>query len=515
MRTDIAEAYLEMQSAPSPVIYSGNQTPSSQGGTYSLEKTDSTPETQHATDDDFELSASTATSTTQPASQQATAPAEQTAAVEETSNSKAPAAADTPPNESKVEPEADNKTDDAAEKPDQPNSKTAANSNSKENHSDATAGDVLFMAALAEEKESGQRKRKKQPKAKTGFLIYCPNGHRVEVQERHRGMSGKCPKCKGTFHVPIAPPEPTEEEKQAAAEAEAKAAAIKAMKPVVWMTDVRLHTIDPKKIVLKANCLEKSFTPVDICFAQDGIHVVDLAQSGGLFGGGGDKKRIEVRETMLAAIQDGAKIADCDFNSHFLISETAEMQVVQPAANSKESLFAGVRIFGEWCIAVSIPREEEEAHPTYFSFYLKDFMQFSRLMNEFYQIEAFGEGRGFPLENKFTEYKCHYLDQKFQALHDSDYYEHDPKSELEISGRKCACCGMTISEDGRKKEKIGGKTGSGIAKAKCPKCNGKFGKQTFYALLNADEEPAAETGEEQKSDSAAEHVSGKNPTEKK
>ena len=56
-----------------------------------------------------------------------------------------------------------------------------------------------------------------------------------------------------------------------------------------------------------------------------------------------------------------------------------------------------------------------------------------------------------------------------------------------LVGYRCGNCGIEISEDARKKEKIGGSNGKGIAKAKCPKCKGKMGSHPLYSLANADE----------------------------
>jgi hypothetical protein len=39
-----------------------------------------------------------------------------------------------------------------------------------------------------------------------------------------------------------------------------------------------------------------------------------------------------------------------------------------------------------------------------------------------------------------------------------------------------------VSEDSRKKEKIGGKSDASVAKALCPKCKSKFGDITLYGL---------------------------------
>ena len=37
---------------------------------------------------------------------------------------------------------------------------------------------------------------------KSGFRVYCPNGHCIEVQERHRGRTGRCPRCREVYFVP-------------------------------------------------------------------------------------------------------------------------------------------------------------------------------------------------------------------------------------------------------------------------------------------------------------------------
>jgi hypothetical protein len=50
---------------------------------------------------------------------------------------------------------------------------------------------------------------------------------------------------------------------------------------------------------------------------------------------------------------------------------------------------------------------------------------------------------------------------------------------------------LVISEDGRKKEKLGGPDGKGLAKAKCPKCKNKFGSNTLYMLATADNAASA------------------------
>jgi predicted Zn-ribbon and HTH transcriptional regulator len=45
-----------------------------------------------------------------------------------------------------------------------------------------------------------------------------------------------------------------------------------------------------------------------------------------------------------------------------------------------------------------------------------------------------------------------------------------------VIGHKCQGCGLVVSEDSRKKEKVGGKNPASVAGAKCPKCKAKMGK---------------------------------------
>jgi len=129
-----------------------------------------------------------------------------------------------------------------------------------QSHSVSTGGDVLLEIALQEERETGKRRRrspKRRGKGRVilGFLVFCPNGHRIEVQDRHRGKAGRCPKCKATFIVPEMSLKEQQDAEQAriAAEAATKQSATdnSAGDYSHWMTDVHLHTVDPQKLRLK------------------------------------------------------------------------------------------------------------------------------------------------------------------------------------------------------------------------------------------------------------------------
>ena len=64
-----------------------------------------------------------------------------------------------------------------------------------------------------------------------------------------------------------------------------------------------------------------------------------------------------------------------------------------------------------------------------------------------------------------------------------------------LRGHRCTACGLVVSEESRRKEKIGGLNGKGLAKAKCPKCGGKFGTAPLYQVKQkaAETEAAGET----------------------
>src|SRR4029079_700113 len=97
-------------------------------------------------------------------------------------------------------------------------------------------------------------------------------------------------------------------------------------------------------------------------------------------------------------------------------------------------------------------------------------------------IEAFGSNSEIPMSEQYDTFKCNYTEAPVRSIQKLEYYQKDPNLKLEVSGWKCSTCGLIVSEEGRKKEKIGGLNGKGIAKAKCPKCKQKFGSNPMYAI---------------------------------
>ena len=362
-------------------------------------------------------------------------------------------------------------------------------------HSEATAGDVLLDIAKQEEVESESRRKqrgKRKPGlggARGGFVIFCPWGHQIEVQEKHRGQMGKCPRCKAAFIVPMAPLEDKPAEAGQTADAATSAAvaepvgALAGGKFTRWMKDVRVHPLDPTKLKLKPGSLESVFDTQDFGFGLDGLLLLALVKKGGMFGGA-DKKKPEIREAAVAHLAAGKPLAELQVAAQRLFGQDTikQIQVVQPVVYAHESMFAGIPVFGNNRIAVRLPKSAEGTEMLFASFSLSDFREFSKQMGEVFNVLELGDDVGVPLTDKLTDLKCHYTDQAFQALAEIAYHQADPNIKLVIVGRKCEGCGLVISEDGRKKEKLGGADGKAIAKAKCPKCQKKFGTITFYAV---------------------------------
>ena len=133
------------------------------------------------------------------------------------------------------------------------------------------------------------------------------------------------------------------------------------------------------------------------------------------------------------------------------------------------------------------------------SFTLSEFRTFGALLQQHYGVKELGEIEGVPLTDKVTSFKCHYLDRPVRSLEVTAYHKADATMVLDISGRKCQACGLVVSEEGRKKEKLGGPAGKTIGKTPCPKCKQKFGDVSLFDFKAKDEaaEPdaaMAETG---------------------
>jgi hypothetical protein len=516
MQQEIANSYRKMQISPPKVIYSDAQT-ATDAGTFSGGTTDSGrlidgPAARDSDDDeaDFEIDGETVEADEADFDLGASEPP--TFQNEIVQSAPMFAAPPEPEEESKKAPAAGAKTAKDAKAADAKASKPTSNpefANEFEKgfgaDDPASGGDNLLRVALAEEAETGGRRRTQkvsEGKVRTGFRIYCPNGHCIEVQERHRGQTGRCPRCREPYHVPASNwDEDKAQQEEKAQKAAAIVAAVQAEgdahKPVEisageytrWMLDSHFHSLDLAKLKLKPGSLLKDFQEADLGFAPDGMLLVLLAKKGGLFGG--DKKKLTTRDAVLDHLSKGKAREELPAGGqHFFpAADMNQLRIVQPIVSTEHSMFAGVPVFGDGQIAVRLPKKDEKTNPQFLSFTLSQFRRFSKILDEFYGLKAFGAESGVPLEDVFTERHCHFSDEVLRILENLDYYKDDPGYKLKVIGYKCAGCGLVVSEESRLKEKIGDKDAKKIAKAKCPKCTKPFGNLPLHSL----ETPAAGT----------------------
>lgn len=360
-------------------------------------------------------------------------------------------------------------------------------------HSIATGGDALLDIARSEE-AAEKKKRRLRPagplRTATGFIIFCPYGCKVEVKDQHRGMTGKCPKCRAPFIVPTAPPdyEFAKDREKTVAEAAASSAAPGGF--VAWMHDIHIHTVNPLKLKLKEASLEKDFALFDIGFGPGKMLVASLVPSkkGGMFGGA-KKGGATPRDAMLEHLKEGKPAEDLPSAKVYSADDVRQIRVVWPEASRAASAFHGVPVFGKQIIAVQLPLVGE-GDPQYASFTLSQFREFNKQLEELFGFDGLAANLGIPMTDEFTTSKCHYSDAQVKALKDPDWYQADKSRPVELAGYRCESCGITVSEAARKKEKLGGANGKGIAKAVCPKCKKKFGNKPLYTLPEAASGPS-------------------------
>jgi hypothetical protein len=369
-------------------------------------------------------------------------------------------------------------------------------------HSIETAGDVLLDAALAEERDAeqrtkgGRRRMKRSAALASGadrFLVFCPNGHRIQVHTKHRGRTGRCPNCAALFFVPLADTEQTGGQAGGTSEpasTEDSAAPPQEAGYTRWITDVYLHRLNPAKLKLKPGGLvgEHEIADLGLC-SEHLLLAVVFAGSGAFRSMQEPKKKAATRQAMLDHLAARMPLADLPVPKHYPLNSESlqQLKIVQPAIPGEESLFADIPVFGEGRIGVRIPAADAAGERAYLSFTLTQFREFSTILSEAFGLADFGTGTSIPMTDEFQEATCHYSENVLQVLPVEKlvFYKSDPAMKLTVIGRKCQKCGLVVSEDARKKEKIGGKSDSSVAKAKCPKCKQKFGDITLFGFPQA------------------------------
>jgi CxxC motif-containing protein len=352
-------------------------------------------------------------------------------------------------------------------------------------------GDELLKIAADEEKDIQQVR--KSLRSKDTFVIFCPSGCRIRVKEKHRGKSGKCPRCQAEFVVPRkqAPKNP--------------GAASDTVVPVVvsrykkWIEEIRLHIVDPLKLRIKVDSLLNECQSVDLGFSEGDVLIATLIA--GKFGAN-VKKSPPVRLAMIDHFlkQGSVETLAIAAKKSYSLELVAQFTVAQPAPVGTESLFGDIPVFGSNRIAVRIPKLPDDPHPKYLSFCLSEFRTFVENLRAICGIEGFGANTQIPLKDEYLTRKCKYSEAPVRELVKVNYYEKDPGFKLEVTGWKCASCGIVISEATRLEKKLGGVNGKAIAKAKCPSCTKKYGSLPLYQLAGGS------SGAEQPDEAAASSV---------
>lgn len=360
-------------------------------------------------------------------------------------------------------------------------------------HSERTAGDLLLAAALEEEQELARRSKlgRRRPTRSVStdeFIVFCPNGHRIVVHERHRGRVGRCPHCKSPFFVPVAPTTAVSSEGSAEGEGAPTSSPTGSEGAGLysqWVQDVHLHAVNPAKLKLTPDSLVNDYDTCDLTASEEHLLLVTVFKGGGAFRNFQEpKKKGATREALLAHLAEGLPVDDLPvpFKEVLELDRIPAMKLAQPVPVGEESLFAEIPVFGVGRIAVRLPLADEKTDRHYLSFTLSQFRELSRLIDELLGIGGFGEGADIPFTDEYDEYTCHYSEASLQSLKHLEYYQADPAIQLKLQGWKCEGCGLVVGEDSRKKEKIGGSSAASVPKAKCPKCKKKFGNQPLYAM---------------------------------
>ena len=355
---------------------------------------------------------------------------------------------------------------------------------SKQEVEAAAAEDLLKIAA---DEQNDIQQVRKTIRSKDTFIVFCPQGCRIRVKERHRGKSGKCPRCQCDFVVPKKPV-PKKSDTVAAPEPVATS------KYKKWLSDIRLHTVDPTKLRIKAESLFNECQPVDLGFSESDLLIATLLV--GKFGAN-PKKFPPLRTAMIEHFFKQGSVEQLTVAAKKVLTKEllSQLSMAQPAPIGTESLFADIPVFGTNRIAVKLPKTPDSTQPQYLSFCLSEFRAFVEGLQTACGVEGFGANTEVPLSDEYLTRKCALSSAPVKELAKLNYYVKDPGFKLEVTGWKCAGCGIYISEAVRVEAKLGGVNGKGIAKAKCPKCTNKFGDLPLYQLAGSDVEKPLEASE--------------------
>ena len=192
------------------------------------------------------------------------------------------------------------------------------------------------------------------------------------------------------------------------------------------------------------------------------------------------EQRKQIRE-LISTVGDFSTLTDVSVYT-IPADHVSGIRLAQPILKAQESMFAGVPVFGDGCIAIFLPIASDDGQQAYCSTSLTTFRALHEVLKKNFKLELPATENGVPETDKSDNLNCFINQSRVESVRSLKYYQQDPAFELELSGYRCKACTAVISEEGRKKNKLGGANGKGIAKAKCPKCSGKMGEELLYRI---------------------------------
>ncbi len=519
MRSDVAERYQTLVDNPQKIIFSDvppdERTETippraailGQGG-YARVSADGEPEFVLEGEDgtDFVLRVGDVPPQTAGVTPSAEIPQVRSAAADPSGSTDSPAESDRSPNtETSGDPAASEQSEatdanadtesDAATNDDPKRSRTKEGGSSDQ----PADADRLLDIALTQEKEAAMRRRERRAALeRKRILIPCPScGAWMRVREEQSGKTVRCRKCRAAVVVPKIRRRESKSAKETVPEV-----------TLDWVEDVRLHLVVITEVALKPGSLRDTCEVADVGFHEDGLHFIRLGSSGkkkkSFFSKKKDDDTGRLRQEIREHIRKTGRVESLPHGElHSIpVENLTAIRLVQPVRAAHESMFAGVPVFGEGHIAVYLPIRLDDDKQAFCSMTLSAWRLFDHLLRSRFQIELPAKENGVPDQDRHSAPPCHYTQAKVEAVRHIEYYENDSAYELELTGYRCTECGIAVSEAARAKNKLGGAAGKSIARAKCPACSKKFGREPLYRIARAPELPET-AGEASRTETAS------------
>ncbi|TWT62191.1 hypothetical protein [Rubinisphaera italica] len=377
--------------------------------------------------------------------------------------------------------------------------------------------DLLKLAEKEEKELSRQKSRKKKAAPKNTFLIQGPCGDcKIRVQRYHQGEIGQCPKCTLPFLVPI-----IDKPKSKKAEKETKK---EPLPEKLKIEGVHWHEIAIAKFKPKANALKGKGETPDLIRWNDELIFVWPKQKG--VKGNAAKQAETVRQNVAEHLQSGKPMQALPTDRFEVLpkGQLSQLFLVQPPYDN--NFTNGEQVFGPGVLAIELPPAPviaaETQHPSLTQtkpgkkpkkpkkpappkepptrcvvLTLSQYRKVQMWLAEILDQSDFLKMDGIPLQTQTATHTCALAEHEFESLELPEYYQADPALHVVEVGWLCQCGEVAMCEEHRAEQKFGGKKPAGLTKAKCPKCEQKFGKNPLFHLKSV-VAPEPEKTEEEK-----------------